>query len=64
VTVFQHLGDSCMSQENGPQENAPQEDKKDDTMPSASKQIMVMVIIVIGITVVLGGGVMLSNFLR
>jgi|TARA_B100000315_G_scaffold23961_1_gene20712 flagellar basal body-associated protein FliL len=53
-----------MSQENGPQENAPQEDKKDDTMPSASKQIMVMVIIVIGITVVLGGGVMLSNFLR
>ncbi len=33
-------------------------------MPSASKQIMVMVIIVIGITVVLGGGVMLSNFLR
>ena len=45
-----------MSQENGPQE-------QDKTMPSAGKQIMVMVIIVVGITVVLGGGVMLSQWL-
>ena len=51
-----------MSEENAPEkENAPEED---DTMPSASKQLMVMGIIVVGITVVLGGGVWLSMFLR
>ena len=50
-----------MSEENAPEEEtAPEED---DT-PSAGKQIMVMGIIVVGITVVLGGGVMLSMWLK
>ncbi len=43
------------------EENAPEEE---DTMPSAGKQLMVMGIIVVGITVVLGGGVWLSMFLK
>jgi hypothetical protein len=43
------------------EENAPE---KDDTMPSAGKQLMVMGIIVIGITVVLGAGVWLSMYLQ
>ncbi len=51
-----------MSEENAPEEaNAPEED---DTMPSAGKQLMVMGIIVVGITVVLGGGVWLSMYLK
>ncbi len=33
-------------------------------MPSVRKQIAVMGIIVVGITVVLGGGFLLSEFLR
>ena len=43
------------------EENAPEE--KTET-PSAGKQIMVMAIIVVGITVVLGGGVWLSMWLK
>ncbi len=39
------------------------EDADESTMPSAGKQIAVMAIIVVGITVVLGGGVMLSMWL-
>ena len=51
-----------MSEENTPEEeNAPEED---NTMPSAGKQLMVMGIIVVGITVVLGGGVWLSTILK
>lgn len=62
-----------MSEENAPeseenatesQENAPESQEEDDTMPSAGKQLMVMGIIVVGITVVLGGGVWLSMFLK
>ena len=55
------------SQENAPeasQENAPEAEKVDNTMPSAGKQIMVMGLIVVGITVVLGGGVWLSMILK
>ncbi len=43
------------------EENAPEEKTE---MPSAGKQIMVMAIIVVGITVVLGGGVWLSMLLK
>ena len=50
-----------MSEENAPEETAPE---KDDTMPSAGKQLMVMGIIVVGITVVLGAGVLLTMYLR
>ncbi len=46
------------------EENEPEAQEKDDTMPSAGKQIMVMAIIVVGITIVLGGGVMLSMWLK
>jgi hypothetical protein len=49
-----------MSEENAP-ENAPEEESE---IPSAGKQLMVMGIIVVGITVVLGGGVWLSMFLK
>ena len=56
-----------MSESSGPQEPPAaaeaQEDKDESTMPSAGKQIAVMAIIVVGITVVLGGGVMLSMWL-
>ncbi len=56
-----------MSESSGPQEPPAaaeaQEDKAESTMPSAGKQIAVMAIIVVGITVVLGGGVMLSMWL-
>ena len=38
--------------------------KKDNAMPSAGKQLMVMGIIVVGITVVLGAGVWLSMYLQ
>lgn len=47
-----------------PEAQAPEAKEEDDTMPSAGKQIMVMAIIVVGITVVLGGGVMLSMWLK
>jgi len=48
------------------EENAPEAEEKteDSTMPSAGKQIMVMGIIVVGITVVLAGGVWLSMYLQ
>ncbi|MFQ5763475.1 MAG: hypothetical protein ACE5GT_00960 [Rhodospirillales bacterium] len=46
------------------EENAPEAQEEDKTMPSAGKQIAVMAIIVVGITVVLGGGVMLSMWLK
>ena len=46
------------------EENAPENQKEETTMPSARKQITVMAIIVVGITVVLGGGVMLSQWLK
>ncbi len=45
-----------MSEENAPEEKT--------VMPSAGKQIMVMAIIVVGITIVLGGGVWLSMLLK
>ncbi len=55
-----------MSEENAPEqaEKAPEQEEEDDTMPSAGKQIKVMAIIVVGITIVLGGGVWLSTLLR
>jgi len=58
-----------MSEENAPEaseENAPQAPQApvDTPMPSAGKQLMVMGIIVVGITVVLGGGVYLSMYLK
>ena len=56
-----------MSESSGSQEQpaAAEADKDADesTMPSVGKQIAVMAIIVVGITVVLGGGVMLSMWL-
>ena len=61
-----------MSEENAPeaqkepetQEEPEAQKEEDDTMPSAAKQIKVMAIIVVGITIVLGGGVWLSTLLR
>ncbi len=53
-----------MSEENAPEEKAAAAPEEDSTMPSAGKQLMVMGIIVVGITVVLGGGVWLSMFLQ
>ena len=47
-----------------PEENAPEAQKEENTMPSVRKQIAVMAMIVVGITVVLGGGVMLSMWLK
>ena len=47
-----------------PEENAPETQKEETTMPSAGKQLTVMAIIVAGIVVVLGGGVMLSQWLK
>ena len=56
-----------MSEGSGPQEQPAaaeaSEAEDENTMPSAGKQIAVMAIIVVGITVVLGGGVMLSMWL-
>lgn len=46
------------------EENAPETEEEEKVMPSAGKQIAVMAIIVVGITVVLGGGVMLSMWLK
>jgi|TARA_Y100000294_G_scaffold137213_2_gene130156 hypothetical protein len=58
-----------MSEENVPEEGiAPEEatapKEATTTIPSAGKQLMVMGIIVVGITIVLGGGVWLSMFLK
>ncbi len=48
-----------------PEENANEaQEEEENTMPSVRKQIAVMAIIVVGITVVLGGGVMLSMWLK
>ena len=47
-----------------PEENASETQEKENTMPSVRKQIAVMAIIVVGITIVLGGGVMLSTWLK
>ncbi len=47
-----------------PEDNAPEAHEEEKTMPSVRKQIAVMAIIVVGITVVLGGGVMLSTWLK
>ncbi len=47
-----------------PEENAPEAQEEEKTMPSVRKQLAVMAIIVVGITVVLGGGVMLSMWLK
>ncbi len=56
-----------MSESSGPQEPPAAAEAKEaedeNTMPSAGKQIAVMAIIVVGITVVLGGGVLLSMWL-
>ena len=48
-------GDGLMAEENKPDESS---------MPSVGKQIMVMGIIVVGIVVVLGIGILLSQWLR
>ena len=42
---------------------APEAESDEVEMPSAGKQIAVMAMIVVGITVVLGGGVLLSMWL-
>ncbi len=47
-----------------PDENAPEAKQEDKTMPSAVKQIAFMAMAVAGITVVLGGGVLLSMWLK
>ncbi len=47
-----------------PEENVDEAQEEENTMPSVRKQIAVMAIIVVGITVVLGGGVMLSMWLK
>ena len=47
-----------------PEDNAPEAEEEEKTMPSVRKQIAVMAIIVVGITIVLGGGVMLSTWLQ
>ncbi len=47
-----------------PEENSSETQEEENTMPSVRKQIAVMAIIVVGITVVLGGGVLLSMWLK
>ncbi len=47
-----------------PEENANETQEEENTMPSVRKQIAVMAMIVVGITIVLGGGVMLSMWLK
>ncbi len=59
LTLLQSTEEKIM-----PEENAPEAQKEENTMPSVRKQIAVMAIIVVGITVVLGGGVMLSMWLK
>ena len=56
---MQSTGENIM-----PEENAKEAQEEEKTMPSVRKQIAVMAIIVVGITVVLGGGVMLSMWLK
>ncbi len=57
-----------MSEENVPEqtpEQAPEKAPEETSeMPSVRKQITVMGIIVVGITVVLGVGIMLSEWMR
>ncbi len=57
---MRNIGEDFMSDQKPPE--AKQEEES--TMPSAGKQIAVMAIIVVGITVVLGGGVLLSMWLK
>ena len=69
MTDVQRIGESFMSEGSGSQEQTTTtpsegETKKDSTTPSVRKQIAVMGIIVVGITVVLGGGILLSEWLR
>ncbi len=59
LTFLQTTGENIM-----PEENAREAQEEEKTMPSVRKQIAVMAIIVVGITVVLGGGVMLSMWLK
>ncbi len=59
LTFLQSTGENIM-----PEENPSEGEQEENTMPSAGKQIAVMAIIVVGITVVLGGGVWLSTLLR
>ena len=59
LTFLQSTGENIM-----PEENAKEAQEEEKTMPSVRKQIAVMAIIVVGITVVLGGGVMLSTWLK
>ncbi len=59
MTLLQTTGENIM-----PEENASEAQEEEKTMPSVRKQIAVMAIIVVGITVVLGGGVMLSMWLK
>jgi hypothetical protein len=59
LTFLQSTGENIM-----PEENAPEAKQEEDTMPSVRKQIAVMAMIVVGITIVLGGGVLLSMWLK
>ena len=56
-----------MSDQSTPQQpeqpQKPQEPQEETQMPSAGKQIMFIAIVIVGITVILGGGVMLSSWL-
>ncbi len=56
---MQSTGENIM-----PEENPSEGQQEENTMPSVRKQIAVMAIIVVGITIVLGGGVMLSMWLK
>ncbi|MEE9318434.1 MAG: hypothetical protein V3U48_09120 [Rhodospirillales bacterium] len=47
-----------------PEENAPEGQQEEKTMPSARKQIAFIAIVIVGITIVLGGGVLLSSWLK
>ncbi len=47
-----------------PEENANEAQEEENTMQSVRKQIAVMAMIVVCITIVLGGGVMLSMWLK
>ncbi len=59
LTFLQSTGEDIM-----PEENPSEGQQEEKTMPSVRKQIAVMAIIVVGITIVLGGGVMLSMWLK
>jgi hypothetical protein len=47
-----------------PEENTTEAQQEEKTMPSVRKQIAFMAIVVVGITIVLGGGVLLSMWLK